>query len=277
MQSTSAIMMLLVTAVGQAQEAPSQEPGKVDPEKANAAETTRLAKEELAKWEFHLGTDRRARPKMHVEPVLRWSNPVTGPVYGDVYVWTHQGRPQVVVSVHKFFTPRLKHMSTEFHSLALEGLTAFRSGQNVWHPPHAGIELKPIPSAPMPAGTTAQRLRQMRSLAGHFSASSIDAHDESWQLRLLPRPIYCYEGTNSDLLGGAVFAFVQGTNPEVWLVIEARRIGDRHEWQYALARFNAAVQLQVRHGRREVWSVPRIAPPWNVRDPREPYIGFRVR
>jgi hypothetical protein len=139
------ILMFLVTAVGQAQEAQSGEPGGEDLEKANAAETSRLAKEELARWKFYLGADRRAEPRMHAEPVFRWSNPVTGPVYGDIYLWTLDGRPQLVVSVHKFFTPKLKHMSTEFHSLALEGLTAIRSGQQIWNPPRAGVELKPPP------------------------------------------------------------------------------------------------------------------------------------
>ena len=44
-------------------------------------------------------------------------------------------------------------------------------------------------------------------------------------MRLLAHPIYHYENTKGDLIDGGLFAFVQGTDPEVFLLVEARRPG----------------------------------------------------
>jgi phytoene dehydrogenase-like protein len=61
------------------------------------------------------------------------------------------------------------------------------------------------------------------------------------------------------VLDGAVFAFVEGTDPEVILLIEARRQDDGYQWQYACARFSD-FRLSVRYRDAEVWRVPRAAP-----------------
>ena len=39
--------------------------------------------------------------KFESVPLMRWSNPVSGQVFGDVYVWTLQGRPEVIASIFK--------------------------------------------------------------------------------------------------------------------------------------------------------------------------------
>ncbi|MAG94065.1 MAG: hypothetical protein CMJ48_09980 [Planctomycetaceae bacterium] len=54
------------------------------------------------------------------------------------------------------------------------------------------------------------------------------------QLRRLSQPIYRYESDNANLLDGAMFAFVQGTDPEVFLLLEARSKGNNHQWEFAL-------------------------------------------
>jgi hypothetical protein len=52
----------------------------------------------------------------------------------------------------------------------------------------------------------------------------------------LSTPLYRYEKPPGDVLEGAVFAFVLGTDPELLLVLEARRDEGATVWQYALAR-----------------------------------------
>ena len=42
-------------------------------------------------------------------------------------------------------------------------------------------------------------------------------------MRLLAQPIYRYENTKGDLIDGGLFVFVLGTDPEAFLLIEARR------------------------------------------------------
>ena len=246
---------------------------------ARAAETLRLAEQEAATFEFHLGTERTTKLKLHPQSILRWSNPVSGELFGEVFIWTANGRPEVVASLHKFYQNKRRHMSGEFHSLSLGHIVAMRDGQRVWFPTRAGVTLQPIRGTQPPGATAAQRVRQMRALARQFSAEATDRNDQSKkeQLRLLPKPIYRYQSTEPKVQDGAIFAFVQGTNPEVLLLIEARKTIDGHQWQYALVRFNS-LALRASYKNQGVWSVPKLAPPWeNVRDPRKPYWLFMLR
>ena len=90
----------------------------------------------------------------------------------------------------------------------------------------------------------------------------------------MTRPIFRYESTDPQVLDGAIFAFVRGTDPELLLLIEARRTDGKAVWQFAPARMNS-IQFRLLHKSREVWSVPQIAPPWiNVQDRSKPYTLF---
>ena len=42
-------------------------------------------------------------------------------------------------------------------------------------------------------------------------------------MRLLTEPLYRYENTKGDLIDGGLFAFVVATDPDAFLLIEARR------------------------------------------------------
>src|SRR5215210_4623272 len=102
----------------------------------------------------------------------------------------------------------------------------------------------------------------MRSLAERFRVTmtgwKADRSDRE-EMRLLSRPIYRYELTDGkaahpELVDGAVFAFVQGTDPEAVLLLEAVRRGDRTGWQYAFGRATAG-GLEARLGPSVVWTV----------------------
>src|SRR5262249_20230317 len=134
-----------------------------------------------------------------------------------------------------------------------------RDGTPVWSPREAGVALRPLPDAPEPAATPTLRLRQLRDLARKFSASQTDRQGIDRDLRLLVQPIYRYEATEGDLIDGGLFVFVHATDPEVYLLLEARRAGGAPQWQYALARFNS-VSLRASYRGREVWSAPTM--PW---------------
>jgi len=154
----------------------------------------------------------------------------------------------------------------EFHSLTEGPATAERDGHAEWSPVRAGVEFRPVPGAPAPANTPAGRLRQLRAMAVEFSAKKTDRKALTRPLRLLTQPVYRYESTDTS---GALFAFVEGCDPEVFLLIEARAGQTGRTWHYALARMNS-VEFDVAHRGREVWSVSVI--PWTqARNPREPY------
>ena len=74
-------------------------------EKARAEEFRVLAQAEAAAYTIQV--EGRSRPlTLQPEPVLKWSNPVVGTIYGDVFVWTDEGRPEVVASIYKWYSPR---------------------------------------------------------------------------------------------------------------------------------------------------------------------------
>jgi hypothetical protein len=274
MTNQSAMQALIVMAplfgmTGLVQDEPPKD------EKAIAEKFRAFAKQEAAAYTLRLeGSDRPMT--LQPEPVLKWSNPVVGTIYGDVFIWTDQGRPEAVVSIYRFYSEPV-HRANEFHSLALSKVSAERGGVTVWTPSRPGVELKPIPGAPAPAASAAERLRQMRALAQQFTGRQTNREGVDRDMRLLAQPLYRYENTRGDLIDGGLFVFVLGTDPEVFLLIEARRASSgAAEWRFGATRMNN-INLRINHRGHEIWSAPEI-PYSQVLDSREPYtlFGFDV-
>jgi hypothetical protein len=211
------------------------------------------------------------------QPVLRWRNVVRGQE-GEamMVVWPHNGRPVAMASIY----PWQGKMSHEFDSLSRGNKVIARDkDQVIWSPSTAGVEFKDVPAAPKPAKTPAERLRQMKAIAERFKATmtgwQADNTDRE-ELRLLPRPLFRYDLANaknpdSNLLDGALFAYVQGTDPEVVLVLEAIGTAEKANWQYAFARATHG-GLEVRLGNEVVWTANKF--PAN-RDPTLPHFTMR--
>jgi hypothetical protein len=213
--------------------------------------------------------------KLHEEPVLRWTNPLRKTDDGAVFLWTVAGRPGAIASFYRYRNGEVVQEDHEFQSLATTGLVASRDGRELWSPRVPGVEFTPIPGAPKPASTPAERLRQMRTLARDFHAF-FDLPNERSELRLLTKPLYRYETNRNELLDGALFAFVQTTDPEVLLLIEARSVGGAPVWQYAFARMSM-VNLRAQHKEQPVWQVDwavQVSAPnmtyLTVRAPKQP-------
>ncbi len=240
-------------------------------------ETTGLIKAELPNWRIWKGNDRQDELQLESKSVLRWTNPGSGRVYGDLYFWTAHGRPEVVMSIFKAWDPP-NGFHAEMHSLSLETMEADRNGKTIWAPSQPGITLRDVPSAPQPADSAVRRLSQMRTLALEFEAVLTDKRrndsGERQSLRLLTQPLHRYQSSDSDAdwIDGAVFGFVMGTDPEAFVLLEARRSGETTKWQYGLARMNNDAMV-VTHNRREVWRIERQeSQDWM----REPYLLTRV-
>jgi hypothetical protein len=101
----------------------------------------------------------------------------------------------------------------------------------------------------------------MKAIADGFKAVmtgwQADNSDQE-TLRLLPRPLHRYDLANARnpdprLLDGGLFAYVQGTDPEVVLVLEAIGTAENAAWQYAFARATAG-GLEVKLGDEVVWT-----------------------
>jgi hypothetical protein len=242
-------------------------------EKARIEAFHAFAKRQAATYTIRL-EGRDGPLALQPEPVLKWSNPVMGSLHGDVFLWTADGRPEAVASIYRFYSGD-RHRADEFHSLSLGGtLTAERDGRVVWTPSRRGLELKPISGAPIPADSAAARLRQMRALAQEFTGRQTNRAGVDSDMRLLAQPLYRYENTQGDLIDGGLFVFVQGTDPEVFLLIEARLTpGRTPEWRFGATRMHG-IDLRLNHRGRAIWNAPEI-PPEQVFDSREPYCVFR--
>jgi hypothetical protein len=261
--------------LGLAAAARAQDPAEAGSSADRAEESQAAAAKEVQKFEFALADSSTKPLKLHETPVLRYTNPLRGDVHANLYVWTRDGRPEVIASVSSWYSPR-RYLGLAATSLSLEKLVGTRDGQLIWRPRGAGLAFRPVPDAPPPADTPAQRLRQMGALARQFSAEfkREARYNEGGKLRLLSRPLFRYEPAKGDVQDGALYALADGTSPQLNLLIESRAAGSGHEWQYALAP-NNSVEYRVFHKDREVWHLPQLAPPWrNSKDPLNTYTVF---
>ena len=202
------------------------------------------------------------------EPILRWTQPVRGGDDGAVFLWVTDGRPAAVGTIFTYRvsgSPRV--LQHEVHSLLTGGLDATWRGRPAWRSEKPGLTFRPVPDAPAPAGSAPSRLRQMQAIAREFSAGNVHEKAGVNELRLMPHPLYRYDpappGPGSSWNDGALFCFAHGTDPEVFLLLETRRDGEKTEWHYALARFSD-LALRVRFKGHEVWNVPPGT--WNSHD-----------
>jgi hypothetical protein len=201
-------------------------------------------------------TDDPAHPFVLLkEPVLHRAQDVHMSSRGSIFLWVEpSGRPAAICDVFLFENgPDGYRLNNEWHSLSASSLRADSSLGPLFYATGPGLEWKPIPNAPAPADTPPGRDRQARRLAERFSASEIDRNKERFELRLLTTPLHRYDTSDSSVSkGGALFAFCLQTDPELLLLIEARRSGAGYRWEYAVAGFSD-MDLYFRLDGHEVW------------------------
>jgi hypothetical protein len=193
------------------------------------------------------------------KPTYIWAR--SGPhggSYGAVYVWTSRGHAEAVGCLWRYPGADGKaSVVHELHSLSSGILKSSGKDSDSWKP-KAGLKRQLLPDAPAPAKTANGRLQQMRAFGRDFTAKSVSSADERTELRLLPQPLYRYESNDPEVLDGGLFAFVCsiGTDPEVFLLLEARDTAEGPKWYFALARFSH-MDLFVSYKDREVWQARR--------------------
>jgi hypothetical protein len=226
---------------------------------------------------YQMFTDKRASKAMTPQAVLHWRNPTRGTQEADgtLVLWLNNGRPEASASIYPF-EGELVH---EFVSLSREAkLVGRHEDRTIWSPRTPGVVFTEIPRALAPAPTPAGRLKQMKALSDRFKVTMTGwRHDKSdrEELRLLPKPIYrdaSTEGPGQDAsrIDGCALAFVQGTDPEAILLLEAVRLDGKPRWQYAFARATAA-GLEARLDGSIVWVADVPAP----NSPTEPQLTLR--
>ncbi len=221
-------------------------------------------------YEFFADSDRRTKFELQPKPLLAYSNPVRGDVHGNVFVWTRNGRPEVVGAIFDFRSEN--KLDSEMHTLATAGVVGRREGREFWNPAKPGVRFQAVPHAQPPAATAATRFRQMRELVNDFTVEREHPEQGKGAMRLLPQPIYRYSSSKAEIVDGAMFVFVEGTDPEAYLLLEARA-GGKPEWQFAFARMNIVPFTGLYRG-ETVWNVGDVS--WDeVFDKQEPYAIIR--
>jgi len=252
--NAATILIFLLAATGQQAVEGSH---KDQAAKAKSQRLLELHTSDAASYSIYRDVGRTQKLELRREPVYRWTNPTrNGGQVGEVFVWTYRGRPEVVASIFSHPTGDGRRcMCHELHSLSLAVLVVDREASEQWVPQAAGVDLKPLEGAPPPARTAAQRLAQMRELAREFSGRSLSDQGQTWELRLLPQPLYRYESADPDVLDGALFTLVSsaGTDPEIILLLEARKSQAGHRWVFGAARFSD-MNLWLNHKGKEVWT-----------------------
>ncbi|HZN35882.1 MAG TPA: hypothetical protein VFB80_18760 [Pirellulaceae bacterium] len=229
-----------------------------------------------ALYELKTAGEEPRQLKLRPESLLRWTNPLGGnKAHGELFLWTDRGRPAAVLSMYEWTDVKgIVHEHHEWCSLSLDRIAA--AGPKVWEPKSAGIELKPLPAAPPPADTPVRRLRQMRDLGAGFAAEKTTREEEKRELRLLSQPAFRYEAGDPDVLDGAVFALVEATDPEAFLLLEARVADGKAAWHYGLARMNS-LPLAASYQKQPVWEVPKVVGSQVYNRQDLPYTAFTIK
>ena len=212
--------------------------------------------------------DQKAKPKI----VFRYTNRPRGTAYGFSAMWADEaGRPVILGGVFPAGRNLIRH-SLEYVSRD-PGLVVQRDGRVVWKPTKDQVlRFKPVPGAATPAESKTRRRLQLKNLASEFSAEMLgfQAGDSDRQvLRLLTTPVHHYGQPDGDVIEGAIFLFVLGTDPECGLLLEAAKHKDQYRWEYALVRRTSGA-LQVTHKDKVVWQKPKGYA--STRDPSKDHV-----
>jgi hypothetical protein len=201
------------------------------------------------------------------QPLLRYSDPTrggvgvrseaAGNVLLDAGVWRlgTEGRPTALVTIEIYQAPDgARVMAYEFLSLSETRFSLKHRSEKVrWDPAGPALEWKELPDAPRPAATAAARLTQMRQLARRFTATE-RINDAPIECRLLAQPIDRYQSAAQKVADGAIFAYANGTNPELGVVLES----DGERWRYGVVRLTSA-EASVTLDGRQVASFDRFS------------------
>jgi hypothetical protein len=194
------------------------------------------------------------------EPLLRYSDPTRGGVGdgkneppanvlldGSVWRMGTEGRPTALVTVEIYQEANgSRVLAYEFLSLSETKFSLKHKTRRIhWDPMDSALKLEELPKASKPAATAAERLLQMRQMARRFAAT--ERHNqESIECRLLTQPIDRYQSAAEKIVDGAIFAYANGTNPELGVILES----DGERWRYGIFRLTSAEASVALDGRQ---------------------------
>ena len=248
---------LISVAALLAQPASSALNPQIDAEKGIFERWQKYYRKVAAEYDMQQGKDQPATLKLHPEPLLSYANPGgNGRGHGAMFVWTREGRPEILGAIWSRQPNDQRYVIHEMHSLSSEPLTATRNGKVFWAPEEPGLESFAIPGAPEPAATPALRLAQMRSLVREFTATTMHETVER-PLQFRAQPVFRFEKPTAGR-DGAVFVGFEDWDPELLRLVESRATNEGMRWHAGFARFTN-LPVSARHKDFLVWSFQESA------------------
>jgi len=243
MKFTLPLICSLIIACGVAANAAEDEP---QPSEADVRSAQRLKIMRRAIEDFQLSSSEiedDSLLKFTDHPLLRYNDQSreAGPgIKGvlDATVWRlgATGRPKAILTLEIYQVDQGRPLLTyEFVSLSPQKFEMKNARGVRWLPHSTDLEMDVFDNGPPPADTPRGRLAQLRELARRFTATE-QLNEEKIPLRMLAQPIDRYSDAAAGIDDGAAFAFVNGTNPEMGLLLEC---SDK-QWSYGLFRLTSA-------------------------------------
>ncbi|HJZ60284.1 MAG TPA: hypothetical protein VKE74_35400, partial [Gemmataceae bacterium] len=118
------------------------------------------------KYEFFLDKDRKVPLTFEPKAVFSWAQ--DDDWSGDVFVWTANGRPQVIGCILSGPGKTERLAFHEFHTLSPDPLGPAEMTAKYRWAPEAGVEFRKLDG--VPAATAAGRLPQMRAISRDLHA-----------------------------------------------------------------------------------------------------------
>lgn len=263
MRRTTALVLigLCVEAVSAA------EPATLSP--AQRRERVQSIRVMMQSFNARMGEDTALKPlTLAAEPSLLYADNERDLSDASVWIWEADGK--LVALSGTEWRPKEGTggvWSFECASLTPESVrVTIPSGE--WVFKKGAVRLQTVPDAPAAAMSRAQRLLQLRKLADRFTAASSNPNQGRIELRRLAAPLYRQAETATG--DSALFAFANGTNPEVLLLLSTEGVG--MPWTYTVASLSgdgASAQLD----EKEVWRVEKFVGPGS----RPAYINGQLK
>lgn len=245
---------------------------------ASAQDSSRYQPEELHRHfqkvaESYVIRAGNIRLKLRDQPLMHWQNTVRQQEQGALYMWSKQGRPQVLGSIFTFQNGDEVLCRHEMISLAESPLRAELNSSPVWTPNQAGVKWIAFDSVPPPTESAARRMTQMRSIAREFSGTLQIKEGIPANLTLIPQPLVRYQAPEAGVIDGAIFSMAVVTDPEIFLLVEAKESGGGPAaWYYAAARSHFE-ELQLRRNKQIVWQAANVGELANTRAGQFPWVN----
>lgn len=191
------------------------------------------------------------------KPVFRYADEQRKIPDATLWVWTRKGRPTALQKIEGNNHGGGQMWTICFASLS-EGLLKVRwPTRREYASRKPGVSFNPIPDADPPAATARARNSQLKALKERFTGR-LNVNDDGTggaETRTMAKPIFEYPDPETKLPLGAIFGMTStGTNPDLLLLIEARKGDDgKLRWEYAHARMTSN-SVRVRLDDSEVWS-----------------------